>query len=172
MVNVVHKPIDDEQAETHTSNFWTLPIEYKCCTMVEWSQFITFASSRVHWGRSLWINVFNRSSSNPEDLPEHGVSLMLKQSSLKRENNFLAELSPISLSPYMVQMFLASPLLLPLYWTQREEYVRIVPISPLGTPFSSVHRSTHYLQMTNLQYVNSSTIIEMQIKSDNRQINP
>ena len=45
----------------------------------------------------------------------------------------------------------------------REEYVGNVPISPLGTPFSSVHGSTHYLQMTELQYVNSSITIELQI---------
>ena len=90
----VHEPIDDEQAEvhiwppsdflwfclracgTHKFDFWTLLIECKYHTMVEWSQFITFASSRVHWCGSLWINVFKRSSSNPEGLPERGVSLI------------------------------------------------------------------------------------------------
>ena len=55
-------------------------------------------------------------------------------------------------------------LLVPLCWTQREEYVGNVPISP----FSSVHSSTHYLQMTKLQYVNSSTTIELQIKNGNQ----
>ena len=44
----------------------------------------------------------------------------------------------------------------------REEYVGNVPISPLGTPFSSVHGSTIYLQMTKFQYVNSRTTIELQ----------
>ena len=34
----------------------------------------------------------------------------------------------------------------------------------LSTPFSSVHGSTHYLQMTKLKYINSSTTIELQIK--------
>ena len=65
MIDVVQEPIDDEQADityghplvfvvwlkaygTHTLDFLTLPIECRCCTMVEWSQFITFASSRVH----------------------------------------------------------------------------------------------------------------------------
>ena len=48
--------------------------------------------------------------------------------------------------------------------TQREEYVGNVFISSLGTPFSSVHGSTHFLQMTKLQYLNSSTTIELQIK--------
>ena len=103
MVDVVHEPIYDEQEElhiwlwfwlracgTHSPDFWTLLIECKCRTMVEWSQFITFASSRVHWRGSLWINVLTWSSSNPEGLPEHGVSLMSKRSSLKRENYFLA----------------------------------------------------------------------------------
>ena len=52
----------------------------------------------------------------------------------------------------------------------REEYVENVPISPLGTLFSSIHSSTHYLQMTKLQYVNSSTTIELQRKNDNRQM--
>ena len=70
----------------------------------------------------------------------------------------------------------------------REEYVGNVPISPLGTPFSSVHSSTlslslslthshtHSLslslslslQMTKFQYVNSSTI-ELQIKNYNHE---
>ena len=44
-------------------------------------------------------------------------------------------------------------------WTQRQEYVGNVPISPLGTPFSSVHDSTHYLHMTKLQYAISNTTI-------------
>ena len=126
MVDVVHEPIEDEQIDnahmtthwflcfwlraccTHTPDFWTLPIECKCHTMMEWSQVITFASSRVHWRRSLSINEFKRSSSNPEGLPERGVSLMSKRSSLKRENYFLAVLSPLSLIPYTAQMFLAA----------------------------------------------------------------
>ena len=82
-----HDPIADEQSKmhiwppadflrfwltefgTHTPDFFIFPIEYKCHMMVEWSQFITFASSRVHWRGSLWINVFGRSSSNPEGIP-------------------------------------------------------------------------------------------------------
>ena len=67
MVDVVHEPIHEEKAEmhtwppadfygfglehavpTHTPEFLTLPIEFKCCMMVEWLQFITFASFRVH----------------------------------------------------------------------------------------------------------------------------
>ena len=87
-------------------HFWNFPFECKCCTMVQWSQFITFASSRVHWRGSLWINVFKRFSSNPENLPERGVSLMSKRSSLKRENYFLTLLSPLSLSSYTAQIFL------------------------------------------------------------------
>ena len=50
----------------------------------------------------------------------------------------------------------------------REEYVGNVPISPFGTPYSSLHGSTHYFRMKKLQYVNSSTTIELQIKNDNR----
>ena len=70
---------------THTPDFLTLPIECKCRTMVEWSQFITFTNSQVRRRGSLWINVFNRSSSNPEGLPEHETSLMSKWSFLKWE---------------------------------------------------------------------------------------
>ena len=141
---------------THTPDFWTLSIECKCRTMVEWSQFITFASSRVHWRISLWINVFKRSSSNPEDLPEPGVSLTSKRSSLKRKNHFLA--CPLRWHcPHTQHKCLwPPPLLSPLYWTQREEYVGNVPISPPGTLFSSVHGSTYYLQMTKFQYVNEA----------------
>ena len=43
--------------------------------------------------------------------------------------------------------FWPPPLLSLLYWNS-EEYVGNVPIFPLGTPFSSVRGSSHYLQMT------------------------
>ena len=182
MVDVVHKPIEDESRDahmathwflwfwhraygTHTPDFLTLPIEWVCCTMVEWAQFITFASSRRG---SLWINVLKRSSSHPEGLPERGVSPMSKWSSLKRESQFLPCSLRLHCPHTQRKCFWPPPLLSPLYWTQREEYVGNVSISPLGTPFSSIHVSSHYLQMTKLQYVNSSTIIELQIKNDNR----
>ena len=67
---------------THAPDFWTLPIQCKCHTMMDWSQFITFASSWVHWLGSLWINAFKQSSSNPKGL-ERGLSLMSKWSFLK-----------------------------------------------------------------------------------------
>ena len=73
---------------THIPDFWTLSIECKRRTMMERSQLITFASSRVHWRGSLWINVFKRYLSNPEGLPEREMSLMSKRFSLKRENHF------------------------------------------------------------------------------------
>ena len=148
----------------HTPNFLILPTEFKFRTMVEWSQFITFASYRVHWRGSLWINVFKRSSLKPEGIPEREVSLMSKRSSLKRENHFLRALSD-GIFPYTAQMFLVTSTV---FAPQREEYVRNVPISPLVTPFCSDHGSTHYLQMTKLLYVNSSTTIELQIKNDDR----
>ena len=126
---------------THTPDFLTLPIECTCRSMVEWSQFNTFASSRVHWRWSLRINVFKRSSSNPESFPDRGVSLMSKRSSWKRENHFPDVLFPVALSPYIAQIgyFWPTSQLSPLYWTHWEKYVGNFPISPLGTPFSSVH---------------------------------
>ena len=139
---------------THSPHFWTLPIECKCRTMMECSQFITFSNSRIHGRGSLWINVFKRSSSNPEGLPERGVSLMSKRSCFKRENHFLAVLCPMVLFPYTTQMFRPPQLLSPLYWTQREEYVGNVPISPLGSSFSSIYRSIHSLQRTKFHYAN------------------
>ena len=123
------------------------------------------ASFRVHWRGSLSINVFKRSSLN---LEVFGVLLMSRRSSLQRENHFLTVLSPMVLSLYMAKMFLDHALLSPSYWTQRKEYVGNVPNFPLGTPFSSLHGSTHYLQMTKSQYVNSRTIILLQIKNGNR----
>ena len=48
------------------------------------------------------------------------------------------------------------------------EYLENVPISSLGTPFSNVHSSNLYLQMTKSQYVNLRTTIELQVKNDNR----
>ena len=75
---------------THIHDCLTLRIECKCRTMMITVHHIS--SIRVHWPRSLWINVFTRSSSNPEGLSERRVSLMSKRSSLKRENHFLAVL--------------------------------------------------------------------------------
>ena len=105
---------------THTPDCWTLSIEFKYHTMVEWPQFITFASSRVHCLGTLRINVFKRSSWNPEVLPGRGVSLMSKWSSLKRENHFLDVISPMTLSSYTAHMFLAdSSALAPLLNSKR-----------------------------------------------------
>ena len=97
---------------------------------------------------------------------------MSKRSSLKLENYFVAVLSPLALSPYKAQMFLAaSAAFAPLLNSKRRiGYVGNVPISPLCTPFSSVHGSTHSLQMTKLQHVNSSITIEFQIGNDSLSI--
>ena len=152
-----------------TPDFWTLTTEWKCRTMVERSLFITFASSRVHCRGSLWINVFKLSTSNPESLPERGVSLTGKLSSLKRENHFLAVLSPMALSPYAAQMFLAaSAVFAPLLYSKRRICQKCSNFSTWLSPFSSVYGSTHYRQMTKLQYVTSSTITELQTKNYNR----
>ena len=149
MVAVVHEPIDDEQAEMYIRPpadfcgfglehavpihpiFLTLLIECRCHMMVEWSQVIIFASSRLQWLGSLWINVFKKSSWNPEGLPKRGVSLMTKRSTLKRKKIFL----PCSLRWHCPQIrrkyFWCPPLLSPHYWIQREEFVGNVPISPI-----------------------------------------
>ena len=63
-------------------------------------------SSRI-WLGSFWVKMFKRSSSKPEGLSEYGVSLKSKRSSLKRKNHFAAVLSPMALSLYTAQMFLA-----------------------------------------------------------------
>ena len=134
---------------THTPDFRTLSIQCKCCTMVEWSQFITFASSRVQWCGSLWIHVFKWSTSNPKGLPEQGVSLMSKRSPLKQENHFLAMLSPITLSHTWCKCIWLPLLLSPLYWTQREEYVGNIPF---------LHMALHFLAsmapLTNFKWQN------------------
>ena len=90
-------------------------------------------SSTLTW--SLWINVFKWSSSKPKDLPEYRVSVMSKWSSFKRENHFLAVLSPIACPHTRRKCFWPLPLLLPLCWSQGEEYIGNVSISPLGTSF-------------------------------------
>ena len=99
-------------------------------------------------------------------LPERRVTLMSKRSSWKRENHYPAVLSLMALSPTRRKCFWPPALFSSRYWTQREEYFGNVPVFPRGTPFSSIHGST--LQMTKLQYVNSSTTIDLQIKNDNR----
>ena len=149
----IHEPINDEQAEMniwppadlcgfgleHTvPDFWTLLIECKCRTMVEWSQFVTFSSSRAHWRGSLWRSSWTWSVTNVK-------TILLKT----RKPFFL----PCALQWHCPhtrrKCFWSLPLLSPLYWTRREEYVGNVLISPLAIPFSSVHGSTHYFQMTN-----------------------
>ena len=124
-------------------------------------------SSTLKW-KSFSLMCLNEFHQIPEGLPEHRVSLMSKLSSLKRENHFLAVFSPMALFPYMAQIFLAVSAAFAPLLNSREEYVGNVPVSPLGTPFYSVHGSTHYLEMTKLQYVNSSTSTELQIKNDNQ----
>ena len=123
-----------------------------------------------HFSSTLtWINVFKWSSTNTEGLPEPGVSIISKQSSLKQENNFLAMLS---LQWHCLhtwhKCFWPPTLLLPLYWTQREEYVGNVPISPLSTPFlaSQFHSlsSNDKTSICKLKHNN----IELQIKNDYR----
>ena len=118
MVEVVRGPIDDDQAEKHfwpSADFCGLDLQHgypysRFLNLVhwmqtshcgEWSQFITFASFRVQWRESFWIYVFKRSSSNPESLPERGVSLMSERYSLKRENHFISVFSPITLSVFV-----------------------------------------------------------------------
>ena len=108
-----------------------------------------------------WIIVFKRFSSNSKGFPEHAVSLMSKRSSLKRENHFLAVLSPMALSQTRRKCFWSPPLLSLLYWTQREEYVVNVPISSFGTPFSL--SSNDKTSICKLKHNN-----ELQIKNGNR----
>ena len=71
---------------------------------------IIVASSRVgytdvdHCG----LMCLNDLHQSPEGLPERGVSLMSKRSSLKRENHFLSMLAPMAFPPYTAQMFLTA----------------------------------------------------------------
>ena len=102
--------------------------------------FLTFARSRVHRRGSLQINLFKRSSSNLESLRECGLSLMSKRCSLKRENHFLAVLSPMILSPYTAQLCLVSSASFGPLLNSKRRICRKVPISPFCTPFSSVQR--------------------------------
>ena len=53
-------------------------------------------------------------------------------------------------------------------WARTRAIFRKCSNFSICTPFSSIHGSTHYLQMTKLQYVNSSTTLELRIKNDNR----
>ena len=155
-VYVIHGAIDNDQAEmhtwppddfcgfclehavTHTPDLLTLPIELKCHTMVEWSQFITFASSRIQYTDvgHCWL-MFKRSSSNPEGLPGCGVSLMSKLSFSKRENHFYAVLSQMAL-PITTQMFLAaSAAFVPLLNSKRRSEM-----------FQFLHFELHFLAST------------------------
>ena len=117
--------------------------------MMELSQFITFASSRVHWRESLWINVFKTIFIKPRKSSWTSSVTNVKRSSLKWENYFFAVPSPMALSPYTAQMCM----------------VASAAFAPLFN--SSVHNSTPYLQTIQLQYVNWSITIELK-KNDNR----
>ena len=142
--------------------FLTLPIECKC--HMEWSQFITFASSRVHWRGWLCINVSMRPSTNLEGLSKREVSLMSKRSSLKRENHFHAILSPIALSPYTAQMFQAASAAFAPLLNSKRRICRKCSNFCTWHSISSIQGSTHYLQKTKRQYVQSGTTIELNKK--------
>ena len=132
---------------THTPDFEPCPLNANVAR--RWNGHICQFSSSLHWHGSLWINAFKLSSSNPEGLPKRGVSLMSKRSSLNEKTFFLPSSPRWHCPQTRRKCFWLPPLLSPFYWTQREENVGNVPISPLGTQFSSVHSSPHYLQMSN-----------------------
>ena len=122
MADIVHEPIDDEQAEMHIwppadfsgfglehavpihPIFLTLPIECRCHTMVD-----------VHSSSHLPVLEYTDGDhcvlmclNDLHQPPKVFLSLMSKRSSLKREKHFLAVLSPTASSPYTAQMFLAA----------------------------------------------------------------
>ena len=108
-------------------------------------------------------------------------SLQLRHSSLSNPSIALPT-SQFILEPFRCFIYVTahSPTLLSLLLRHRiftwraahgEKYVGNIPISPLGTPLSSVHGFTHCLQMNELQYAISRTTIQLQIENDNRQTN-
>ena len=156
MVDVVHEPNEDEQAEMHLcppsnffgfgyTQFWTLSIECKCRMMVEWSQFIIFASSRAHWRGLMCLNDLHQT---PKVFLNIECHLHQNDPPLNEKTIFLLCSLWWHCPHTKRKCFCPPPLLSPLYWTKREECVWNVPISPLDTPFCSVHGSPHYLQMT------------------------
>ena len=121
MVDVVEEIIDDEQAEMHIwppTDFCGLGIEHALPTHPIFEPCPLNANVARWWnGHSLsHLTVIEYTvldhcglmRLNPESLPERGVSLMSKRSSLKRENYFVVVLSPMTLSPYTAQMFPAA----------------------------------------------------------------
>ena len=90
---------------THTSDFFNLSHSMQMTHDGVMATVHLIASSREHWLGSFWINICKRSSSNLEGPLERGVS---KLSFFKRENHFLAVLSPMVLSPCRAQRFLAA----------------------------------------------------------------
>ena len=107
--------------------------------------------------------------------------LMLKRERglQKATGSYCTYSSLVKLQPWFLSLRLKSclwaklrPWCLSLQWNtwpwagHSDDDVGNIPISPLGTPFSSIDGSTHNLRMTKFQYVNSSTS-ELQIKNDN-----
>ena len=152
---------------THSPDFWTLPIECKCRTMVEWSQFITFASSRVHWRGSLCLNDLHQTFLNVEchyyqnDPPLQ----MRKPFSCRALSSGIVPIHGTNVSGCLCCFH-------PSIELKEKNILEMFQFLHLALQFSSVHDSTHYLQTTKLQYVNSNTTIELLIKNDNRKINP
>jgi hypothetical protein len=62
----------------NTPRFWNLSIDFRCQTIVAWSQPFSLANSRVVWRGSAWIKAFRKSLSNSDGGLKHGVSLMSK----------------------------------------------------------------------------------------------
>ena len=150
MVDVVHEPIDDDQAEMHIWSpadllwfciracdfFLTFSVKFKCPTTVDGPR------SRVLWRGSLFFIKSRRSS---------WTWSVTKVKTILIKTIFL----PCSLRWYCPHTQRKSirppPLLSSLYGTQREEYVGNVPISPLSTPFLA---STAPLTIFNWQNFN------------------
>ena len=99
----------------------------QCCTMVEWSQFITFASSRVHWRGSLWINVLTMFIKPRKSFLSWSVT-NVKTILLKTRKQFLSCSLWWHCPHTRRKCFWPPPLLSPLCWTQKEEYVGNVPM--------------------------------------------
>lgn len=93
--------------DTHTLNFCTLPIEYRCHTIVGWSQSIKSANTRVDWWGLSWIKVFKWVSLKLVFSWMWRV-IHVKNATSETGKHFCAILSPIAFSPYMAQMVLTA----------------------------------------------------------------
>ena len=154
MVDVVHEPIGDEQADMYIwppVDFYGIGLQhavpihpiFEPCPLNENITRWWYGHSWSHLSVLEYNDVDHCGLMCLNDLLQTPKIFLNKTILHKTKKTFFVCSLRWHCPHTRHKCFWPRPLLSPLYWTPKEEYVGNDPISPLGTPFSSVHRFTH-----------------------------